>query len=826
MEPINLTTEQINGILSAIPNPPGIGKKAIRIARKHQLDRIKTILEIIKLVPVDEAYQEYKEECIQSVYESYVEPGMSVGVTAGVSLGGPVTQLSLNTFHYAGTQSGVAIAFQSIRDFLTGSKMNRSPQMKIYFKVPYVGGDLQEILHVGTFESIIAMRPELEQTMVSDVILDNRILTRDESEALGVPALVNLHAMLRPERFTDVRTKFPLSYVIELRLNTYRMYTHKITMKMVATAIEGADPPDALTCVWRSQLDERMYILVDESRGYNIKDLRAMTHDMSILMFLNRYITKGFSQWKISGITNVVSIEPQEVDVQNGIYRVRVSRENPGVQLVYTNHRKTRWDGVSLADIRRLLLAAGFSVRPITEKNKTLLYLTVDGFSGNLQEELKRRVTAARERLPADRTEDENAIVSAASFYYAATNGNNMSEIVWRDDVDLFRTVGNHSHEIYETLGIDAARIFLIFRFMQTLEEFSSYINPRHISLIFDLLCNLGIINSLSFVGINRRRIGPLAAASYERSLDVFVNSSIFGDRESIIGVSPSIYVGQKSKRIGTGSIAIEEDLTVVPQDRPTLPSMDEDVIWDDIAESEGVIEGTSLADMIQNEQIRQSKNFVPVPLNPQPSTFITNQAQPHTESVIPAGGQVILASQTLLSALQKVTTGTGLTVEAIPGPQVSDPNIAALSDVGDNAADGPPERLRPATETPSVMSSLRTIPIHNITSPIPQSETIQSIPIANVPSIGIRISTIEPPRNPPPPAIRVLPSPPRSSQVILPPPLTVPEPPVAEPSISLPSSFVNVLPDITGAVLPMNIAPQQRVSLIDMNAFSSMLGR
>jgi hypothetical protein len=722
VEPVKLTPKQIEGILREIPPPPGIGKSALDIAQKHMRDRVYAQLEKVKLVPIQAAYEEYKDLIIQSIYESYIEPGTSVGITAGVSLGGPVTQLSLNSFHFAGAQSGVALAFQKIRDFLTGSKMNRSPQMKIYFKVPYVGSDLHEVLHVGNFDSILAKRPELEQTLVSDVVLDSRILTHDEAESAGIPSMISLHSLIRRDRFIDSNVKFPLSYVVELKLNTYRMFTHKITMAMVARAIEGPHSDkhitDALTCVWKSQIDGRMYILVDENKDYA---LEAINRDVSILMFLTRYVVRQYDQWKISGISDIISIEPQEVNVVEGIYRIQASENKPGTHYVYTNNRKTRWDGVSLMDIHRLIKAAGFTVQPITNVNKEKLFLIVTDYVGDLDKELNRRIRSAQNKAANKRTPEENGIVNAASFHYALTNGTNMEEIVWRDDIDLFRTASNHSHEILKMLGIDAARIFLIFRFMQTLQDFSSYINPRHISLIFDLLCNLGIINSLSFVGINRRRIGPLAMASYERSLDVFVNSSTFGDREAPIGVSPAIYLGQPGKRMGTASISIEDDLTVIPRDRPTAEATDEIIDWNDIG---NIFEGPSLSDIIGGGERPIIPGNIDRIRTPK-STRITNQPQATPQSIVPSSTNIMIPTQTLINALQKVTIGTDLNIQ----PQEIIPDITTVENITGLTLIRNPLPQQPA----GILSSLQNISKQNITLPIPAPKQNIALPQQNI---------------------------------------------------------------------------------------------
>jgi hypothetical protein len=738
MDPVFLTKQQIDEIINEIPEPPGIGRTALKIARGHLVDRVRTILEGIKLIPKQEAFEEFKSELIESLYQSYIEPGTPVGITAGVSLGGPVTQLSLNSFHFAGAQSGVALAFQKIRDFLTGSKMNRNPQMKIYFKVPYVGSDLHEIQHVGTFDSIMAMRHEFEQTLVSDVVIDSHILKRDEAKLAGVPQMISLQSYIRPERFEGSDIKFPLTHVIEIKLNTYRMFTHKITMAMVARAIEGVHPNnipiDSLTCVWQSQIDGRMYILVDESRNYG---QGAMKQDVAILMFLSRYVMRQYNQWKISGITGIVSIEPQEIDVLKGIYRIKSLGD--GIHRVYTNNRKTRWDGISLADIYRVIKAAGFNVRKI---NKQELYLVVDNYFGDLEKELNNRVQEAQNKVAIKRTPEENSLANVASFYYALTNGSNMKEIVWRDDIDLFRTISNYSHEIYDMLGIDAARIYLIFRFMQTLQDFSSYINPRHISLIFDLLCNLGIINSLSFVGINRRRFGPLVMSTHERALEVFVNSATFGDKEAITGASAAIYTGQKPKRMGTGSIAIEEDLSIIPVDGPSMPSINEDEIWNDDMIDINLFKKTKTKSSINMSIIPGSVDKTAIQTN----TKITNQHQYITESLIPSGSTVMTPSDTLVKVLQKVSTGTGLIIESKEIPPVNViPNIPEAL-----PQRGKPEPLQPILD---VLSKLKTVPNAGIPSPVSQN-------------------------------------------------IQIPLPPIKTPKVSQ-SSFINLLPDLTSVTLP-----------------------
>jgi hypothetical protein len=712
--PIPLTLEQIDDILLAVPDVPGVGKFAKDIAKRHLQDRIRAILEEIKLVPIQEAFNEFKQEIIRSIYESFIEQYKPVGVAAGVALGGPVTQLSLNSFHMAGAQSGVALAFQKIRDFLTGSKMNRNPQTKIFFKQvthDYPASDLHDTLHRGTFDSIAAIKPSFEQIMVQDLILKDgvHILSKEEAISSGVDKMVDLHASVRPHRFTDWKNRFPLTYVVEIKLNTYRMYTHSITMGMVALAIEGPEPTDTLTVVWRSQIDGRVYIIVDETRNYG---LESMTQQSSILMYLHRDVIKRFGQWKVSGITDILSIEPQEVDVTRGIYQIKTSKENPLHHHVYTTNYRTRWEGISLADIHHLFTTAGFQV---IDLNKDDLYITVQYDSNNpkLQKAIQQAqntpankqsnlqksalkknlslIDAIKLIIETSKSNGDTDVIEASTFWYALANGTNMDELSWRQDLDLYRLTSSHPHEVLEILGIDAAMVFLTLRFRQTLSDFGAYINPRHISLTFALLCNLGIINSLSFAGINRRRIGPLAMASYERSMNVFMNSATFGDKEAIVGVSPSIYVGQKSKKVGTGAVQIEQDLTVVTRDAPILPSLDE----------ESVLDGLSLPTMSGGfTQLKMTAPplqsiSLPTPVDKSAitkTTIISSIPRKVEENFLPTTTQITAPSPVLQSALNKISPGTGL--EFIPDTDLPE-DITSVEDITGLSLI-PPQRLKP----------------------------------------------------------------------------------------------------------------------------------
>jgi DNA-directed RNA polymerase beta' subunit len=117
--------------------------------------------------------------------------------------------------------------------------------------------------------------------------------------------------------------------------------------------------------------------------------------------------------------------------------------------------------------------------------------------------------------------------------------------------IDRRRTRSNHMWEIYEVLGIEAVREFLIQEFLEVIST-DSYLNIRHIQLLVDIMTHTGSISSISRFGVHRNQSGPIAKATFEETLDNFLKAALSGEVESTNGVSASIVCGKPS-RAGSG---------------------------------------------------------------------------------------------------------------------------------------------------------------------------------------------------------------------------------------------------------------------------------
>jgi DNA-directed RNA polymerase beta' subunit len=124
------------------------------------------------------------------------------------------------------------------------------------------------------------------------------------------------------------------------------------------------------------------------------------------------------------------------------------------------------------------------------------------------------------------------------------------------EGVDPYNTVVDDMHTLCATLGIEAARKFLIEELTRIISFDGVYINPRHIQLLADSMTYTGEITSVRRDGISRE-VGPNAKIMFEQAVDNAVEASAFSEIDDMKGVSSAIMYGLTSKA-GTGMVEIK----------------------------------------------------------------------------------------------------------------------------------------------------------------------------------------------------------------------------------------------------------------------------
>lgn len=134
------------------------------------------------------------------------------------------------------------------------------------------------------------------------------------------------------------------------------------------------------------------------------------------------------------------------------------------------------------------------------------------------------------------------------------TEGSNLADVFNIKNVDRTRTKTNNIVEIYEVLGVEAARNAIIEEAKKTLDEQGLNVDIRHIMLVADIMTNDGDVKAIGRHGISGRKSSVLARAAFEITSQHLLKAGIIGEVDSLDGVAENIIVGQPVT-LGTGAV-------------------------------------------------------------------------------------------------------------------------------------------------------------------------------------------------------------------------------------------------------------------------------
>lgn len=140
--------------------------------------------------------------------------------------------------------------------------------------------------------------------------------------------------------------------------------------------------------------------------------------------------------------------------------------------------------------------------------------------------------------------------------YVLYTEGSVLKEVLAIEGVDAARTRTNNVNEIFEVMGIEAARAALIHEATETLKEQGLTVDVRHIMLVADIMTVDGDVKPIGRHGISGEKASVLARAAFEVTVTHLLDSGMRGDVDELRGVTENVIVGQPI-RLGTGNVKL-----------------------------------------------------------------------------------------------------------------------------------------------------------------------------------------------------------------------------------------------------------------------------
>jgi DNA-directed RNA polymerase subunit A" len=140
--------------------------------------------------------------------------------------------------------------------------------------------------------------------------------------------------------------------------------------------------------------------------------------------------------------------------------------------------------------------------------------------------------------------------------FFIYTEGSNLKEVYKMKNIEKENIYSNNIREIYDFMGVEAARSAIVKEAKLVLDEQSLSVDIRHLMLVADMMTLTGEISAIGRHGISGSKTSVIAKAAFEETTKHLLSASLKGDEDYLTGVAESIIVG-KPPPVGTGIVKL-----------------------------------------------------------------------------------------------------------------------------------------------------------------------------------------------------------------------------------------------------------------------------
>ncbi len=347
-----------------------------------------------------------------------------------------------------------------------------------------------------------------------------------------------LTAYLKRENETEKENAQKIMYMLE----------HTKLIEVVQSVDICFDPDDLNTLIQEDEETLRQFKEVEdilkecatpvESSNEKSKWIVRMVMDEEVM--LEKNITMDDVNFALSNsFGNEISCVYSDYNATKLVFRVRMVN-------ILTNAKngakKTKVNQLDQSD--QIYLLTNF-------KEKMLNNVVLRGVKG-VEKVILRKIK--------DNVVDQAGAFKKQELWVLDCIGSNLLGVLALDYIDANRTYSNHIIEMFDALGIEAARQTIYNELSEVLEFDSSYINSHHLGLLCDRMTYTYKLISIFRHGINNDNTGPIAKASFEETPKMFLNAAQFAELDIMRGISANVMCGQEGF-YGTSAFQVMLDL-------------------------------------------------------------------------------------------------------------------------------------------------------------------------------------------------------------------------------------------------------------------------
>jgi DNA-directed RNA polymerase II subunit RPB1 len=420
------------------------------------------------------------ETIIMDYKRAIVTPGEMVGMIAAQSIGEPTTQMTLNTFHFAGvaSKSNVTRGVPRIEEILSLSASIKNPSLTVYLKP-----DEQTDKDKANTIQYMLEHTKLEEIVKSvEICFDpddlNTLIAEDKSTMSQYREFENMIDSCLEQEVSEEESE-KTKWIIRMEMDPEVMLEKNITMDDVNFTLNNTYKEE-ITCVYSDYNSEK---LVFRIRMKNI---------------LKNSSNKGNKKVKLNPL-----------DQSDQIYILKNFQDQ---------------------------LLSGIVLRGVKNINKVIL------------------------RKIKDNLIEKGGAFKKEDIWVLDTIGTNLLDVLGLDYIDPNRTISNDIIEIFNVLGMEAARQCIYNELAEVLEFDGAYVNAHHMGLLCDRMAFSHKLISIFRHGINNDDIGPIAKASFEETPEMFLKAARHAELDTLRGISANIMCGQEGL-FGTAAFQVVLDI-------------------------------------------------------------------------------------------------------------------------------------------------------------------------------------------------------------------------------------------------------------------------
>jgi DNA-directed RNA polymerase II subunit RPB1 len=221
------------------------------------------------------------ENVVLQYKRAVINPGEMVGVIAAQSIGEPTTQLTLNTFHFAGvaSKSTVTRGTPRVEEIISLSPNPKNPSMTIYLHEP-------DNMRAGDIKALVEHTVLRNITVCTEIYYDPKNGT--SVDATVVAQHLEFEGMVAACMGVSAQPEVASNWVVRIELDKEAMHERDITMDDVNFALKYVYEDD-VHCIYSDYNDETLVFRVRLSLDLAKKKVKKALDDSDNLNKLKQF---------------------------------------------------------------------------------------------------------------------------------------------------------------------------------------------------------------------------------------------------------------------------------------------------------------------------------------------------------------------------------------------------------------------------------------------------------------------------------------------------------------------------------------------------------